>query len=56
MDGFEIGKEYRRLDITRRFGYSDDRQSMRGGLFFRDNTVILIKDEDGDQYEDRWDP
>ena len=56
MDGFQIGKEYRRLDITRRFGYSDDRQSMRGGLFFRDNTVILIKDEDGDQYEDRWDP
>lgn len=53
---FEIGKEYDRLAITRRFGYSDDKQSMRGGLFFRDNTVILIKDEDGDQYEDRWDP
>ncbi|AGI47931.1 hypothetical protein TALC_00936 [Thermoplasmatales archaeon BRNA1] len=53
---FEIGKEYDRLAITRKFGYSDDKQSMRGGLFFRDNTVILIKDEDGDQYEDRWDP
>ena len=53
---FVVGKEYGRLDITRRFGYSDDKQSMRGGLFFRDNTVILIKDEDGNQYEDRWDP
>ncbi len=53
---FVVGKEYNRLDITREFGYSDDKQSMRGGLFFRNNTVILIKDEDGDQYEDRWDP
>ncbi len=53
---FVIGKEYGRLDIARTFGYSDDKQSMRGGLFFRNNTVILIKDEDGDQYEDRWDP
>lgn len=53
---YEIGKEYDRLAITRKFGYSDDKQSMRGGLFFRDNTVILIKDEDKDQYEDRWDP
>ncbi len=54
--GFEIGKVYDRLAITRRFGYSDDRQSVRGGLFFRDNTVILIKDEEGEQYEDRWGP
>ena len=53
---FEIGKEYDRLAITREFGYSDDRQSMRGGLFFRNDTVILIKDENGNQYEDRWDP
>lgn len=53
---YEIGREYDRLAITRRFGFSDDKQSMRGGLFFRDDTVILIKDEDGKQYEDRWDP
>lgn len=53
---FEIGREYDRLDIAREFGFSEDRQSMRGGLFFRNDTVLLIKDEKGNQYEDRWDP
>lgn len=53
---FEVGKEYDRLAITRTFGYSDDKQSMRGGLFLRNDTIILIKDENGQQYEDRWDP
>jgi len=53
---FEIGKEYSKVEIARAFGYSESGQSMRGGLFFRNNTLIMFKDEPGKNYEDRWDP
>lgn len=51
-----IGKEYDRLEVAHEFGFDDDRQSMRGGIFLRNDKVLLIKTEDKQNYDDHWDP
>ena len=53
---FEVGEEYSRLEVAREFGFNDDRQSTRGGIFHRNDKVLLLKTEDKQTYEDRWDP
>lgn len=54
--GFEIGQVYKYYDIAASLGYNEGTSSMTGGLFYRDGVLVMIKDESGKDYDDRWDP
>lgn len=53
---FRIGQVYKYYDIAASLGYNEGSSSMTGGLFYKNGVVVMIKDESGKDYDDRWDP